>query len=930
MIQSRIHVLLRSFILIALTSISFENSLLAQYSVDNYIFQQQTGTYSPISEGTILGDIDIDEQVFNGSTTGTVSIVNGPGFPIGFPFAFGGQVFTRFAVATNGYIKLGNDNFRIPNSVSSVFSGSIPLSADSVAFLNLIGALHGDLQGQTGSELSFKTIGTEPNRECVIQWKKFRIYLATGDDFNFQIRLKEGSNNIVFSYGSFIKTTNPNLVSVGIRGNIFNVVHMRKAQQVSGETWLTSSKSTDRTKQSDLTAGFIPDNGLEYIFYNPPQTANDIGLDKASLSPAIGFGCQGSTAEPVTVRVINYGDSAQTSLPYKMRVNNGPIQEGNLELNPPLAKNQLREVTLSQTLNLSQPGELNVKIWSALSGDTGIYSVNDTSSIKTTLFAPTPTPSPPIKSYNEFLSKGWKTYRGKDKPKTNDGRFSQGFQFASGTTALQFSAFGSDTIFDWLVSPALQPTSNLRLKFRAAITAFDSITPLVGGIDNDEIRFMISQDCGTTWNTIYLFDNNAVTNGVISNIKKGYSIPIPAVSGPFQIAVYAENKGTGPQNTYNFHLDDLTLNQGNSYDLGTSKVSIDNQNNPNCDQTSFTVKAWLKNEGDSLISSTSASVRVNNLNAQVQDFTFDPALQPGDSAQITFNSVAVTPNSNVRLFVRALLANEDGFSAANDTASIRFTYVGSASPLTVPSVINFNDLPSGVPAGWLVEQTQGSDFKVRVRGTNSTRSLSTNVYSGNKSSFAIAPTTAVLPQNTVLTFDLRLKNDLAGDFTFGINDSVTVSVSTDCGSTWTPAFRTNAAQPFGYNNFQTATVDLSAYSGSAIAFRFDARIDRNDNTGAWVDLDNIGISPNTSAEGLTQNNRIRIFPNPAKDLIHVSGNFAKGRPVSLKILSLNGRLIQESTISGNQPISVDALNPGIYLLEIRSEDEIQREKIVIE
>ena len=901
----------------------------AQYSVDNYFFQQQIGTYTEISGGTVLGDINIDEQVFNASTTGSVSIVNGAGFPIGFPFAFGGEVFTRFAVGTNGYIKLGNDNFSIPNTVSGAFSSTPFNPADTLAYLNMIGALHADLEGQTGSELSFKTIGTEPNRECVIQWKKFRIYLATGDDFNFQIRLKENSNNIVFSYGTFIKTTNPNLVSVGIRGNSLNVVHMRKAQQVSGETWLSSTKSTDRTKQCDLTAGFIPNNGLDYIYYNPPQTSNDVGLDKASLTPAIAFGCQGSTSEPISVRVFNYGDSTQSSLPYKLRINNGAIQEGNLELNPPLAKNQSRILTLTQTLDLSQSGELNVKIWSTLPGDTGIYAVNDTAAIKTTLFAPAATPAPPIKTYSEFLSKGWKSYRGKNKPKTSNGRFTSGFQFPSGTTAIQVVAFSSDTIFDWLVSPAMQPTPNLRLKFRAALTSFDSITPYAGGIDNDEIRFMISQDCGATWNTLYIFDNNSVTGGAISNIKKGFSVPIPPVSGPFQIAVYIDNKGTSPQNTYNFHLDDLTLNQGNSYDLGASKVSIDNQNNPNCDQTSFAVKAWLKNAGDSTISAASASATVNNQNPQVQEFSFNPALQPGDSAQITFNAVTVNPNANIKILVRALLASEDGFSAANDTASIRFIYIGSASPIAIPSVINFNDFPSGVPAGWLVEQTQGSDFKVRVRGTNSTRSLSTNVYSQNKSSFAIAPTTAPLPQNAILTFDMRLKNDLAGPFSFGAGDSVTVSISTDCGTSWIQAFKTNAAQPFGFENFQTATVDLSAYAGSAIAFRFDVRINRNDNTGAWVDLDNIGVSENTSSATILNTPKFRISPNPATDFIQVSGAQTGGQ-ASLKILSLNGRLMKETSFSGNQLISVKSLPSGIYLLELHSGNGIQREKIVIE
>ncbi len=920
-------------LLILLAGSSINQSGFGQYGVNNYFFQQQTGTYSEISGGTVLGTINIDEEVFNASTTGATNTVTGPGFPIGFPFAYGGNVFTRFAVGTNGYISLGNNDFSIPNNVSSAFNG-IPFNLpDTLNYFNMVAALHCDLQGQPGSELSFQTIGTEPNRECVIQWKKFRVYLSTegSDDFNFQIRLKENGNRVVFSYGAFVKNANPRLVSVGLRGNIYNVVHMRKAIQLDGETWSSSSKSTDRTKQSDLEANFLPSNGLEYIFYNPAQTAQDIGLDKATLSANILFGCPGTANEPITVRAFNYGDSSQTSLPYQIRINNGAIQNGLIELNPPLAKSQMRTLTLNQTLDLTQPGEVNVKVWSKLPADTGIYAINDTASIQTTVFASASTPSAPIRSYGEFVQKGWKSYRGKTKPKTNDGRFVAGNQFNSGTTSIQVGIFSADTISDWLVSPAFQPNTNLRLKFRAAITGFDTITPLNGGIDNDEIRFLISEDCGNSWNTIYLFDNNSVSGGALSNEKKGFSVPIPAVSGPFQIALHVNNKGTNPSNTYFFHIDDLTLNQGNSYDLGVKKVSIENQNNPNCDQTNFTVKAWIRNEGDSVISSSSVSARVNNGPPQIETFNFNPALQAGDSTQVTFNSVAVTPNSNIKLMVRSLLSSEDGFSSANDTSAIRFVYIGSSNPLPVPGTITFDNLPSGVPAGWLVEQSQGSDFKVRVRGTNSSRSLSTNMYSGNKSSFAIAPTTEVLPTYAGLTFDLRLKNDLAGAFSFGAGDSVTASVSTDCGNSWIEVFKTKASLPFGYDNFQTtANINLSDYAGQVVAVRFDAWINRSDNTGAWVDIDNFGFTQIPIAvDNMILADQISFFPNPAKSELTFKMP-ASINSATFLLRNLNGKQLLQQEISGGSSLNLSGIPAGIYLTELKTKSGIKRSKLVIE
>ncbi len=908
----------------------FTNFASGQYSVKNYFFQQQIGTYSEISGGTILGSITIDEEVFNASTTGATTTTAGAGFPIGFPFSFNGQVFTRFAVGTNGYVTLGNDVFSIPNSVSSAFNGTPFNLPDTAFYANMLAALHLDLQGQTGSELSFITTGTEPNRECVIQWKKFRIYLATiGDDnFNFQIRLQENGNKVVFSYGAFQKAANNRLASVGIRGNAYNVVQMRKANVLAAETWASSIKSLDRTIQTDFQPTFLPDNGLNYTFYNPAQTAHDIGLDKLSLSPSVAFGCPGTVNEPIQVRIFNYGDSTETSIPYQVQINGAAAQNGILSLNPPLAKNQSRIINLSQTVDLSTPGPVNIKVWSEIPLDTGIYAINDTSSIKTTVFASIATPSAPIRSFNEFIAKGWKSYRGRNKPVSNDGRFTAGTQFSSSTSSINVQAFSSDTISDWLVSPAFQPSANLRLKFRAAITGFDTINPITNGIDNDEIRFLISDNCGQTWNTIYSFNNNSVTGGALSNSKKGYSVQIPPVSGPFQIAVHVSNKGTAPAGTYYFHLDDLTLNQGNSFDLGARRVIVENQNNPSCSQTSFAVKAWIKNDGDSLIATSPISVSVNNGTPQIQNFNFSPALNAGDSSLITFAAVTINPNSAIKVMVRTVLPSEDGFSVANDTASYRYVYIGATTPLSIPAVINFDNLPSGVPAGWLVEQSQGSDFKVRVRGTNSTRSLSTNLYSGNRSSYAIAPATEVLPTNSQLSFDIRLKNDLAGSFGFGASDSVTASISTDCGASWIGIFKTKAGQPFGFDNFQTATADLTPYAGNAVAIKFEGWIYRTDNTGTWIDIDNIGISENTAVENLVSDFRPRFFPNPSSDAIQFS--LPPGiSEAFFKISALDGKEIASHKISRNSKIELNELPAGIYLTEIIFNNRIVRDKLIV-
>ena len=146
------------------------------------------------SQATILGTTSNDDNIFSNN-------------PIGFTFTFKGTPYTAFGVNVNGWIYMG----------SAVGSSSYtPLSTGITN--NVISALGRDLQGQTGSVLSYQTIGTAPNRVLIVKWSNYRKYSATGDNFNFEIRLYETSNKIEIVYGAFTVNTTPNTVQVGLRG----------------------------------------------------------------------------------------------------------------------------------------------------------------------------------------------------------------------------------------------------------------------------------------------------------------------------------------------------------------------------------------------------------------------------------------------------------------------------------------------------------------------------------------------------------------------------------------------------------------------------------------------------------------------------------------------------------------------------------------
>ncbi|NOS86103.1 MAG: T9SS type A sorting domain-containing protein [Ignavibacteria bacterium] len=229
---------------------------------NSYNFSSSSGTFSAISGGTVLGTTSNDEQVFNNNTTGETGPQTDIGFPIGFGFNYNGLVYDRFAVNNNGWIKLGSGTFTIGSTAS-------PLSTSSTTgFENIITAMGRDLQGQTGSELSYLLTGSSPNRVLVVQWLNYRKYNASsGESYDFQIRLYENNSSIQFVYGDVATantstSTSNNTTQLGIRG----LINSDFKNRTTTSSWASSSEGTSNTKTMRLTTSVKPATGLTYTF----------------------------------------------------------------------------------------------------------------------------------------------------------------------------------------------------------------------------------------------------------------------------------------------------------------------------------------------------------------------------------------------------------------------------------------------------------------------------------------------------------------------------------------------------------------------------------------------------------------------------------------------------------------------------------------
>lgn len=252
--------------------------------VSNYTFAQSSGTYTPITGGTILGTTSNDEQAFSNSTTGATGTtatpyINGTGFAIGFNFTYNGTVYDKFAVNTNGFIVLGTGTFSIASDIEASSGLNKPLSLNQAGLVSSISAATQDLQGQaltstgTATSGSNSITGVTANKAApgmtitgtgipantqvtavsgttitisnnatssgsntytfgstiqyktagstmVIQWAGYRKYGATGDFFNFQIILTQTSNTVKLVYGNNVASPTTDAAAYSVQVGI--------------------------------------------------------------------------------------------------------------------------------------------------------------------------------------------------------------------------------------------------------------------------------------------------------------------------------------------------------------------------------------------------------------------------------------------------------------------------------------------------------------------------------------------------------------------------------------------------------------------------------------------------------------------------------------------------------------------------------------
>jgi hypothetical protein len=340
--------------------------------LSDYTFTATTSTYSEITGGTLFGTESSDDQRFVDPAVPAGGTVNtGVGLPIGFNFTFNDYIFDVIAINNNGWISFGQSALGATAVNITSSSSYTPLSSTSVIsppqLANRAAGFARDLQAQAGASLRMETLGTAPNRVCIIQWKNYKRYstTGTGDIINFQIQLLETLNKIVFVYGTVTAgTTTASTVQVGLRGadttDFFN--------RDTATDWTLTTSGTTNAATCAFSQTIFPPNGLTFEFNPPVPAVNDLQAlaIAGSQSPSVG------AASNYTVSVRNRGSAPQTN--YQVKLMQGTTELASVN-GPAINSMEILDVVLAWTPTAEGEADITGKV--VLAGDEN--SLNDVS-----------------------------------------------------------------------------------------------------------------------------------------------------------------------------------------------------------------------------------------------------------------------------------------------------------------------------------------------------------------------------------------------------------------------------------------------------------------------------------------------------------------------------------------------------------------------
>lgn len=419
-----------------------------------------------------------------------------------------------------------------------------------------------------------------------------------------------------------------------------------------------------------------------------------------------------------------------------------------------------------------------------------------------------------------------------------------------------------------------------------------------------------------------------------------------------QIGVVAFVQKTSDRQVYQA-AESLPRPLGDGYvDIGIIPNSI----GPNgfCDYRA-TPRVHITNDGLTTITDMVVGYTLNN-GEPVAEF-WEGELAPGDTILITFPEIDVAPGTaSFDFFVEEPNNNTRDYNVLNELITSQNFYTLNNVPVGNDIAEDMEAAPlRGTPAGTLVIKEVNDHFMVvnRTLFSNvtqniggfgaSAKSMFTNFYDwvqvGAQAHMIFERIDLSGRTNNYLRFDRAHAQYQTSA------DRLRISISTDCGETWTQVYNKAGAQLATrtatnsrfiptVTQWATDSISLAAYDGlTDINIRFTVVSDYGNN----LFIDNIRVNEalvsGTDEPGLLAGN-VRVYPNPAAERTRIEVNLTEASPVHIAVYDLSGKLV-ETLANGVQlgaglhPFDWAPKAQGVFLVRVATDSGAMTQRVTV-
>jgi len=413
------------------------------------------------------------------------------------------------------------------------------------------------------------------------------------------------------------------------------------------------------------------------------------------------------------------------------------------------------------------------------------------------------------------------------------------------------------------------------------------------------------------------------------------TVPISSASDPVWVAVAARNDTQGWVGLRTNALEspeDGLYNCEFVDDLAVESIDTDVADfNQVCAPGPVTISATFLNASANALSGFEVSYQIDSDPAVTE--TFAGTINPGTLASFDFATpVNFTATGSYSITVSVNYPTDA--NAANNDQTLDAYVALDSSPISDFEGFQTTGFPS---EGWYIDNPDDGITWGQNSFTTGSDGTSTRVGLINNFSY-----TSIGEEDALVTevYDLvgavapGLEFDLAkAQRTVTNSDALRVEISTDCGATYTTiydktgtelstiaGFRSDSWFPTSASDWRIEEVDLAAYIGEQVQFRF-VNVTANGNL---TFIDNINVLNDILGITDQQLGQLALYPNPAQDVINIAFNQQGYQQIDVVVANgLGQQVITKRNLipNANNVIQLDVarLQSGIYFITIQAD-----------